>query len=369
MTNDDLTRLLTAGDTIGLLEVDVSTSAMQPPAQAEGRRREAEDALRAAGGDDALVGALLPAVAPVAGAVDPIGMVAVSARGAVVQQPLPGAAPGRTRAEVTAVPDLSAILRGRERAVPVLAVEALAAGGVVRAYPTPGLPAAEQEEVTGEDLAVHEAHASGISQRAHDGSADDALAQNARRLADRVTAAARRWDASTVVVLGDPRSAELLATELQRGGDLTVAALGKDTAAAGADRSDLTEAVRLTVDALLADAHRALVDRLSAGGGRLGASGTAEVVAALQGAAVDTLLMGPDGIGGDLVALDAPPWIASDEADALGAGVLGRFPAVAALTRAALLTDAAVRFPDPGVLPGSAAVAAHLRRPLDIEED
>lgn len=47
-----------------------------------------------------------------------------------------------------------------------------------------------------------------------------------------------------------------------------------------------------------------------------------------------------------LLALDAAPWLASDESESLGAAVIANVPAAEALARAAILTDARVLIED-----------------------
>ena len=66
-----------------------------------------------------------------------------------------------------------------------------------------------------------------------------------------------------------------------------------------------------------------------------------------------------------LVALDDVPWIATEESDAIAAGIVGRVPAAEAIIRAALATDATVLEARAGDLGGD-PVAALLRWPADV---
>src|SRR5690606_21388574 len=77
-----------------------------------------------------------------------------------------------------------------------------------------------------------------------------------------------------------------------------------------------------------------------------GASGVTAVVGALQQAQVETLLLHERMSESDrmLLALPEAPWIAVGEADAFDAGPGIPMPAIEALARAALLTDAEVIF-------------------------
>jgi hypothetical protein len=115
-------------------------------------------------------------------------------------------------------------------------------------------------------------------------------------------------------------------------------------------------------------AHRqqALLERLAEQQGRAdptAVSGMAPVVSALQQAQAETLLLDDTHLDTEqqLIALDAEPWIALEESEAVGAGVLGRVSADAALVRAAVLTDGRPVFVPPGALPHGTDVAALLR--------
>jgi hypothetical protein len=92
------------------------------------------------------------------------------------------------------------------------------------------------------------------------------------------------------------------------------------------------------------------------------------VVHALQQAQVDVLIFDDQSLSDrTLLALGAEPWIATTEEEALGAEVLGKVPAPAALLRAAALTDARVQLVPGSVLPDGAKVAALLRWPTGPE--
>lgn len=66
----------------------------------------------------------------------------------------------------------------------------------------------------------------------------------------------------------------------------------------------------------------------------------------------------------DLLALDAEPWVATAPEDKLDANVLEDIVATAAIVRAAVLTNARVRFVDPDEIGVGVGVVAALRWPV-----
>ena len=68
-----------------------------------------------------------------------------------------------------------------------------------------------------------------------------------------------------------------------------------------------------------------------------------------------------------VLALNAEPWLATSEEESLGAEVLGKVPAAAALLRAAALTDARVELVPSAALPDGVEIAALLRWPTGPE--
>lgn len=65
-----------------------------------------------------------------------------------------------------------------------------------------------------------------------------------------------------------------------------------------------------------------------------------------------------------LLALDAAPWVATAPEQAAGASVLGPVPAVCALVRAIVLTDAELVLVNAASLPSGAPASALLRWPV-----
>jgi hypothetical protein len=168
-----------------------------------------------------------------------------------------------------------------------------------------------------------------------------------------------------IVVTGDVHAWQLLLEQLSEAAKRLAVVYPRETRADGAEDSPLVEFIEAQVDRVL---EQELNDALDVFQGRLGrGDGTAErgvgqVVHALQQAQVDTLFVDPAGLGDrTLLALADQPWIATAPEEAAGAAVIERVPAMEALVRAALLTDATVRFAGSRVV--GSEVAALLRWP------
>ena len=88
-----------------------------------------------------------------------------------------------------------------------------------------------------------------------------------------------------------------------------------------------------------------------------------EVVAALQQAQADTVLVGQYQDDETLLALGADPWLCGEDSEDHAELVIGSWPAPEVLLRATALTDATIRYVPEGVLPEGVGIAALLRWP------
>jgi hypothetical protein len=189
---------------------------------------------------------------------------------------------------------------------------------------------------------------------------------NAGEVASEIDRLSAEHDAQLIVVAGDIRARQLVADEVSQESRSKLGIIESNTRAAGADEQTFLEEVQQLVALTMADRQRALLERLAekeGQGTRTSAVGRGAVVAALQQAQVESLLLETTAWEDEtLLALDAAPWVALSEADTAGAGVLGPVPAVAGLLRAAALTDAQVTMYPSGALQEK-PIAALLRWP------
>lgn len=162
-----------------------------------------------------------------------------------------------------------------------------------------------------------------------------------------------------IVVAGEGRVRHDLLTALGEQARSMVVEYDAETRAAGADRSGLDALVAEKVAELRQADLRDALDLLHARLGREGGAATADrkaVVEALRESQVQALFLAPNAFGDERhLALDAAPWIALTEEDAGPIGILGPVPAVEAMARAALLTDAPVHIVPNSRIPDGAA--------------
>ena len=123
--------------------------------------------------------------------------------------------PRREIARLAALPHVMPLLAQRAPHVPHLRVTARHDGGDVVAVSAAGTTA--EEEVIGTGWPVHKAKVGGSSQLRYERSTEDAWETNAKELAGRVTAEARRIGAELILVAGDPVARSLLVKQLGTG--------------------------------------------------------------------------------------------------------------------------------------------------------
>jgi stalled ribosome rescue protein Dom34 len=171
--------------------------------------------------------------------------------------------------------------------------------------------------------------------------------------------------ARLVVLAGDIHARRLVQEQLSKATQVLVSVIDSHTHTAGADDTLLEDQVNQRVAEQWASEQQEIMERLAMQEGQANpesATGIGSVVHALQQAQVEVLILDDAALSErTLLALDAEPWIATAEEEALGANVLGKVPAPAALLRAAALTDARVLLVPGPVLPEGVDVAALLR--------
>lgn len=200
------------------------------------------------------------------------------------------------------------------------------------------------DEGDGRTDSLNKVQAGGWSHRRYQNHSEDIWEHNQAEVAEAVDRLVRERRPRFVVVAGDVRARQLLLERLAPASRGLVLEVDAHTKAEGSDDGALDDAVSRAVqagiDAEIAEAR----DRAAAGHGASGARGFGDVVAALQQARVDTLLLDARLADSDetLVALDTQPWIARQRGDELAAGSLGPVQAAEALARAAVLSGARV---------------------------
>lgn len=349
------------------VHLDLSGDRENPEGLAEARRRSVRDGLAKQGADAATVGAVDDALSTPAGLPSPISRYLLAREGAVVvDEAVPGRLP-QEELEVGALPRLAPLIRTGVDEFAYLVVQASRDGGDVTVHRTGAFFPESTASVQGRTDTLHKASSGGWSHLNHHEHVEELWKQTQQELSAEVDRLVREVRPRLLVVSGDLRARGLLLAALAPASRAVAVELKKDTRSDGADGADLDAFVDEQVAAVERRDRADAIDLLRTRLGQERAAaviGVARVTEALRQAQVDTLFVDVDALADEtLLALGDVPWVAADAADAEPAPVVGRTPAVEALLRAALLTDARILTAGEGEL--GAPAAALLRWPAD----
>lgn len=252
------------------------------------------------------------------------------------------------------LPCVLPLLRHRAADLRYLVVETGREGAQVRVERAGRARIEASEDVEGRTDSLPKVQAGGWSHLRYQQHSEEIWAQTQGEVAEAVERLAREHAPRFVVIAGDVRARQLLRDQLGPALAGRVVEVDAHTRAAGADGAARDTAIAEAIDRAMRADLDAVVDRASAGGGASGARGTAGVIAALQQARVDTLLLDARMLDATetLDALDGPPWVADGEA--VGAERIAPVPLAEALARAALLSGARVLVVEENGLPDDA---------------
>ena len=267
----------------------------------------------------------------------------------------------RDLGHVAPVPHLLPVIRSRQAVPPYVVVLIDRTGADLMGFRSggPGLA----EKVRGETSVIHKVHAGGWSMRRYQQRAENTWEENAESVAAAVESFVRRLEARLVVVAGDVRAVALLREDLPTDVDAMVRVIPGERARDRDPEDAVPKGTADLVAELVGDEEARLIERAreERGQGDLFVEGTAATAAALAGAQVAILLIA------ELDPRDAPVvWIGPEGTQlatsregvtAMGVDEPVEAPAVDALTRAAIATDALLRVTgDAGFLDGVAGL-------------
>lgn len=319
------------------------------------------------GASKADLAAVEAAVRPAEGVPDPVCRYLLVRDGAVeIDEVLPGPLAGRGVLEVGEVPDLTPLFRHRPDDFPYVVAEVGRDGGEICLEYASRARALDEQQIEGETEHLKKFPGGGWSQGRWQRHTEDVWRRNTEQVAEQIDKVVAGSGAQLVVLAGDLRARGLVEEQLSKATRALVSVVDANTRAEGSQSADFAHQVEGRVAEVIAHRQHELLERLAEQRGRpdpTAVSGIEPVVAALQQAQAETLLIDDTHLDAEqeLLALDAEPWVAVTESEAVGARVLGRVPADAALVRAAVLTDGRPVFVPPGALPDSTDVAALLR--------
>lgn len=346
--------------------VDAGTGTVDTLEAADVRPGNIRATLEAAGAPTADLDAMEQALQPEAGVPSPVSRFVLVHQGkAELNEVLPGDRVGAERISVDPIPDLLPLVKHRPEEFPYVVAEVSREHGEIRLhYAGAGAPASTQE-VQGESEHVSKFQGGGWAHLRFQHHTEDVWRRNADQMAEEIDRVVSSSGARLVVLAGDIHARRLVQEQLSKASQALVSVIDSHTHTAGADNALLEDQVNQRVAEQWATEQQEIMDRLAMQEGQANpesATGIGAVVHALQQAQVEVLILDEAALSErTLLALDAEPWIATAEEESLGANVLGKVPAPAALLRAAALTDARVLLVPGPVLPDGADVAALLR--------
>lgn len=316
-----------------------------PRGAEHGRIRSIRDRLDDIGAPNADIEAITDVLAAGTGVPSPSARYLLVRDGRIeLDESFSGARLGPERVGHAAVPVVLPLLRHRGADVRYLVVEVDREGADLRLERAARAGAELTQELEGEYDDVQKVRAGDLSQARIQRSAEEMWSRNLDEAADEVDRLVRDRRPAFVALAGDIRARQLLREKLAPATVELVIEVDANTRAEGSDSAALDAAIEQAVHDHRRSAVDAIRDRAAADQGSGGAFGTLDVVAALQQAQVDTLLLDALAANSDdtLIALDAAPWVVESLDDSLGATSLGAVSAPEALARAALLSGATV---------------------------
>ena len=346
--------------------VDAGTGTVDTLEADDVRPGNVRAALEAQGASAADLDAVEQALQPEAGIPSPVSRFVLVHQGNVeINEVLPGERVLPERISVDPLPDLLPLVKHRPEEFPYVVAEVSRDNGEIRLhYAGAGAPAST-EEIQGDTQHIKKFQGGGWAHLRFQHHTEDVWRRNADQVAGEIDRVVGSSGARLVVLAGDIHARRLVQEQLSKATQALVSVIDSHTHTAGADESLLEDQVNQRVAEQWATEQQDIMDRLAMQEGQANpqsATGIGAVVHALQQAQVEVLIL-DDGALSErtLLALDAEPWIATAEEESLGAKVLGKVPAPAALLRAAALTDARVLLVSGGVLQEGSDVAALLR--------
>jgi hypothetical protein len=326
------------------------------------------DALAGQGASKEDLAAMESAIEPASGLPAPVSRFVLVRDGRVmVNELLPGPLSGSERISMDSIPDLLPLMKHQPDEFPYVVAEVSREEGEIRLHRAGRQKAEERQHVQGSDENLKKVPSGGWSQGRYQHHTEEIWRRNADQVVNEIDKVVREKQARLLVLAGDIRARQLVADQLSEASKAILRTVDAHTLAAGSDREKFDDEVNSLVAQQWAEEQQQLMERLAEQEGQANpesATGNGAVVHALQQAQVDVLILDDQALSEHtLLALGAEPWIASSEDEALGAEILGKVPAPAAMVRAAALTDARVQLVPSAALPDRVQVAALLRWP------
>lgn len=351
-----------------LVYVDAGTGTVDTLEATDVMPDNVHDALEAKGAGKKDLEAIEQALKPAVGEPSPVSrFVLVRDGNTELNKILPGPLVTPERISIDPVPDLLPLVKHGLEEFPYVVAEVGRDDAEIRLHFAGRRQPADVREVEGTSENLKKVPGGGWSQGRFQHRTEEIWRRNADEVAGEIDRVIAQNNARLLVLAGDIRARGLVADQLSEASKALLSVVDSHTHTGGADPELLNEEIEQSIARLWAAEQEDVIGRLAEQEGQPNpesATGIGAVVHALQQAQVELLLLTDDGLSDhELLALDAEPWLATDEGESLNANVLGRVPAPAVLLRAAALTDARILLVPQAALPDGVNVAALLRWP------
>lgn len=313
------------------------------------------------------IGAVTGALEPAQGMRAPVArFVAVHDGEVLLNELLPGLKVQSPSVDVGPFPNFTVLARSRGGSFSYLVAEVGRDGGEVHLYNTTSPERVASRGIVGAPEEIRHARKvpGEYDQPKAQAAADEMIRRNTEEVADLINDMCRDNYIRLIVLSGDIKAREAVASALPVTLQEYVEVIDAHTRTGGADAKQVQQHITKLVDEVKAAAVADLEAQVAAqaGNGRsLLAVGLDEVVTALQSAQAEVVLVGQYQDEHTLRALSAEPWVAHQEGDDHADLVVGEWPAPEVLLRATALTDATIRYVPDMDMPDGAGIAALLR--------
>lgn len=386
-TLERFSKLLEKDGTWCTVLADAGTGTVDSLEAADVRPGQIRDALLAAGAAKADAQAVERAVQPLEGVPNPVARFLLVHDGRVeVDEVLAGERVDSPYVKVGVVPDLLPLLRHADSDIPVVTASVDRSGADIKlAYARRAITGGPESSrsVQGSTENLKKVPGGGWSQGQFQHRTEEIWRKNAEDVAAEIDRLVQAERPAVVAIGGDVRARDLVLHQLSENARAIATTVDSHTRAGGAHPEVMDTAVEKLLAENQAYSQRRLLEQLEEEKGHnngKAAFGVGSVVHALQQAQVQTLVLSTEltadpGAGNtaidpdshparEMLVLGSSPWVATVEEETLGAQIVGKAAAAAALIRAAVLTDADVEILPKAAIPGGAVVAALLRWPV-----
>lgn len=349
-----------------MVYMDSTVGSENPEATADIRRKRVRDKLAQAGAPLSDVEAIVAEMSQVTGVADPSARFVVAQNGRLrLHAVMGGPMTSKECLHHGPVVDVTPLLMQLPDDDPFLVVRVWRGGGDISVVIEGDRDPVISRRIEGDTSDINKVSVGRMSEAGHQRHVEEVWKHNQDEIAGHITELIASNHPRIIFVSGDVRAVQLLSEQLSDQARHLLHVIPGEGNTEGASEERIRHAIDVQLDAARRRTNAQILDQAAASNGREQAKGIGAVVHALAQGQAETVLIDTSVLlDHDLLALDAEPWIATAPEDALGANVLEDIVATAGVVRAAVLTDARIRFVEPNEIGVGVGVVAALRWPV-----